>query len=98
MKALAGSRIPTLLSHRNTACQAGYTDMADLKTLDNTTRHTEDKDYSSEQSPIPEKGEAESLHDDPLGVLRSVPDPDEGLSAEERLKLVCSTISIATAF
>lgn len=63
--------------------------MADHKARDgNILQHAEDKDYSSDHSPLPEKGEAGSLRDDPLGVLRSVPDPDEGLSEEEKLKLV----------
>jgi len=44
-------------------------------------------DSSSDRSPS--FHEKVNLKDDPLGVLHTVPDPDEGLSEEERRKLVC---------
>lgn len=36
----------------------------------------------------PSLNEKPNLREDPLGVLQKVPDPDEGLSEEERHKLV----------
>lgn len=42
---------------------------------------------TSDHSPVP--GEKVDPKDDPLGVLNSVPDPDKGLSEEEKHKLVC---------
>lgn len=46
---------------------------------------------SSDRSHSPSKPGA-AVYDDPTGVLHAVPDPDAGLSAEEKLKLEKRTI------
>jgi len=44
--------------------------------------------YGSGSDHSPSLREKPNLKEDPLGVLQRVPDPDEGLSEEERHKLV----------
>lgn len=61
--------------------------------------HTDEKyvssaaqvESSSDRSYSPSKPGA-AVYDDPTGVLHAVPDPDAGLSAEERLRLEKKTI------
>lgn len=48
----------------------------------------ESRGSDSDQPQQDEKHIARHLND-PLGVLHSVPDPDEGLSEEERQEIVC---------
>lgn len=54
-----------------------------MATTDKYAAH--EKEDSSDRSPSLNGGI--DLKADPLGVLRTVPDPDEGLSEEERTKL-----------
>lgn len=51
------------------------------------TRDYDSRGSDSDHQQQNEKAIARPL-DDPLGTLNSVPDPDEGLSEEEREKLV----------